>query len=316
MDLFSHEGKDPFYMDVRAEKANWHRAAKQYWQHLYDTYKSYLDFDFPKKFPNEFMNRLWELTILHYLASRNPSIELSIVGGARQASKPDFCITVDKEKFYVEATCVGPGTQQNYPNLNLTLEEVSGIARSVPVGEYRERLTSSFNEKAVKKYQQGYKEHIGDSGLIIAISAAPISFIHQPMSPDIDLSCFFPSSPYISVPFHKDGSGGIPLPGNPYYEIEETFKKTTNGSNIVSNYFSNPDYAYISAVLISHSSLALFPEIDEYKPCSWGITRNDFLLMRNPLATKKLPEGSLSVYRETIATQTTDGYEIKIKETR
>lgn len=146
--LFNNDSSDPLYSDIRNETQQWHEPAKKYWQQLFNTFFEFLDKDFLSKFPNEFTNRLWELTIIHFIAQHKQNgIILHKLSG--KVSKPDFCFELYGSKFYLEAVCASPA---DYIELNRSLYELAGKARSVPTVEYMERVCSVIKEKAVTKY--------------------------------------------------------------------------------------------------------------------------------------------------------------------
>lgn len=301
--LFELDGTDQFYTDVKKELYPWHAAAKTYWQQLYEKYHMLLDREFVVKLSHECFSCLWELSQIDFLA-QHQSHGLSLHAIFGKASRPDFCFGLHEKKFYLEAVSASPG---NSPELNVSLSEVSGIARRTPVAENMERLCSAVREKAHTKYYGektcGYKCYMEeDSGLIISISLAKIPFHNQSNNFHNDLRCIFGISPTkLPLTSNKENSFAI---GSPYHDHQSSFKKITNKSEekeaqIKMDYFSNNEYSHISGIILSHTGLSFFPDIDQFVDyCHWKNCRNDYILIHNPFAKVPLPLGFFNVSRE------------------
>ena len=133
-----------------------------------------------------------------------------------------------------------------------------------------------------------------------------IPFYNQPNRHEVDLSCFFPHAPDFSVTICQTQSG--PVVSNFYCAYQNSFLKptiNTSDASIETDYFINPKFNYVSAVLISHRWPALFPDIDQFDQQSgiqWKIPeKNEFMLIHNPLATHPVPQKLLPVRQEFIA---------------
>ena len=147
------------------------------------------------------------------------------------------------------------------------------------------------------KQKQGYKEVIRDSGYVVAISMAKINFINQPLNWRIDLSCFFPISPYMTL--NIDSSNGVQ---DTYHAYNPSFNKCQNNSSKINvDIFSDEKYSHISAVLISHWWQVLFPELSAHERfLIYGVNDNDFMLIHNRFASVPLDSGLLPVERELV----------------
>lgn len=318
--LFAEKGSDDFYMQVKEETQDWHKPAKTYWQQLYEKHSTFLDNDYTEKFPKECFSRLWELTQVDFIAQHQERGS-KLIQMHGKTSKPDFAFNLHGEsKFYLEAVSASPGS---VPELNIPLEDVSGFARSTPIVENMARLCAAIREKAHTKYYGektcGYKCYIEEnSGLIISVSMAKIPFHNQANNFYVDLSCIFGMSP-MKFPLIPDLKGGYTM-GNPYHDHQPTFNKTSKKqaakpSPIKTDYFSNDEYNHVSAILLPHTGLTFFPDIENYVDyCNWKNCRNDYTLIHNPFAKVPLPTGFFNVVREVTATVTKDGISINIKE--
>lgn len=325
IDLFQIEKGDELYMQFKHDSVIWHRSARDYWNQLYNKYKQYLDDNFPTKFPNEFLRSLWELKLISYLYSLKRGSFEEIIKG--KVESPDFKWRADKRSYYIEAICPKKGSIKNYPYLNTQLSNVP-IARDGTSGhrEYRERLTGAFRQKAVCKYDptlcdpaicnhgqhgRGYKDVIGENGYIIAISMADIDFINQPLNWRVDLSCFFPCSPYLTMDI--DRSANIHDTYHSYSPsfVKGSYKDKEKISSISVDIFGNNKYAHVSAVIVSHFWQVLFPKLNQHERfLNFGISDNDFMLIHNPFALYPLDHGLLPVERELVATHHEDSFTI------
>lgn len=308
--LFTAKGTNQFYEDVRVETQEWHSAAKTHWQELCDRHHSLLDANFSTELGNDTYSRLWELTQVEFLAQHQQhGITLESMSG-KNSSKPDFCFALQGNKFYLEATCPNIGCAEALHDQRLN------IAKAVPIIENMERFCSAIQMKGDKKYHSGYKNYIGDSnGLILTISLAKIPFQNRTGNYENELRCIFGMSA-LTFPIIQDSEGAQKM-GNPYHTPQQCFDKKTKEdhskkSPIKMDYFTTPEYAYISAILISYSDCVFFPGIDQYLPfINWRYCQNDYVLVHNPFAKIKLPVGFFNVLREVTATVVDGGMEIK-----
>ncbi|MCC2666317.1 MAG: hypothetical protein K0S63_233 [Gammaproteobacteria bacterium] len=322
--IFSQENIEGLlYTDVRNNhklKENQHK--KQYIQKLFDRHQKSLDLDFAKKFPEDFLGRAWELTVVDYLYSLNAHggrlIDITNLSNVnnKQIAKPDFCFEVDGMKIYIEAVCPDTGSREDYPELNQELSEIHGKGRRGGKAgqECRERLTSAFKEKAENRYigidGNGYNKYIKNDGFLVAISMAKIPPHNNNMQlfPLSYLSCFFPVAPEIIFPVSLNHDGISQLSG-PHFKYRMCFKKAKNSSKIYTDYFGNEKYSYISGAILSCSYIkgvvsttptpkfVSFFEMDEF----WRTVKNDFILIHNPSAKVKLPINFFPVAQEIIA---------------
>ena len=311
IDLFQAKSGNALYNQLKDDKTIWHKYARNHWNNIYNQYKNYLDKDFPGKFSREFLNCLWELKLVSYFGSLKKS-NLEIIKKGKLAL-PDLKWSTTNASYYIEAICPTKGNLTNYPYLNTQLSNLP-VCRDVTAGhgEYRERMVGAFREKAVCKYdpsncdltichhkhKKGYKNNIENHGYIIAISMSDIPSINQPMNYRVDLSCFFPFSPYMTI--NIDQSENF---GDTYHTYTPSFNKgNKENSKISVDIFGNNKYSHVSAVLISRCWQVLFPNLSQYEQfLNFGIICNDFMLIHNPFADYRLEAGLLPVERELMA---------------
>lgn len=229
LDLFSREKGDNDYKAFKDELCPWHKEAKGYWNQLAEKYQPYLDANFVSQFPGKCIDRLWELTLIQYLASQSTNgLQLVNYPVKKNTSKPDFCFSYQGQLFHCEATCPSGGESSHYPNINATLKEIDSLVRPIPISEYRERLTTAIKAK-IDKYDLSYRGQIGeDAGFIIVVSMAKIPFFNQPRIPSVDISCVFPCAYNMTIPIYADFKNDQAKMGEPYHIYEENFKKKNN----------------------------------------------------------------------------------------
>lgn len=128
---------------------------------------------------------------------------------------------------------------------------------------------------------------------------AKINFYNLPFNWRVDLSCFFPCSPYSTMLINNTGQVQ-----DTFHEYNPSFVKSTNHDASISvDIFSNEKFSHVSAVLISYSWQALFPDLSEYNQLlRSGFSDNDFILIHNPFTSVPLKEGILPVQSEFVAT--------------
>jgi len=311
VNLFASSMGHSLYNQLRRDDVIWHKTARDFLNEQYNQNKKLLDEGFPKKFPAEFLRCLWELKLLRYLTSiKQGNLLLSTKD---KIKLPDFKWIINEKTYYFEAISPTKGSTKNYPYLNTQL---SGMppTRDGTIGhrEYRERITGAFREKAVCNYnpyvcdmnacnhnhRTGYKTHIEGNGYIIAISMADIDFMNQPMNWRVDLSCFFPISPYMTMDINRAGSIQ-----DIYHSFCPSFNKGNKKESPINvDIFGSAEYSHVSAVIISRHWPVLFPKLSQHEPVlSFDSSDNDFMLIHNPYAIHKLPPKTLPVESEFIA---------------
>lgn len=134
-----------------------------------------------------------------------------------------------------------------------------------------------------------------------------VDFFNQAMNWRIDLSCFFPISPYMTMDIDQSGSVQ-----DTYHAFSPSFAKgNKKGSTINVNIFSTNEFSHVSAVIISRNWPALFPKLPRHQLLNYDAHGNDFMLIHNPFAAKKLQLCALPVERELIAEVNGDTWTIQ-----
>lgn len=312
VDLFASKKGNELYNYLKKDNISWHPLARKHINSVYNKYKKLLDDKFITQFPNDLLSCLWELKLLEYFQhQKQGEIVLTQKG---KIPLPDYKWIIGGKTYYIEAICTSPGLLESYPYLNSELSS-SNLVRDSSIGhhEYRERLAGAFREKASCKYDPyacdpnickhiqkvGYKEVIGDDGYIIAVSMAKIHFFNQPNNWRVDLSCFYPCSPYTTLDIDRSGKVH-----DTYHAYIPSITKSSKQDALINvDIFANEKYSHVSAVLISHAWQVLFPDLSKYeRSLIFGPCDNDFMLIHNPFALVPLKEGIIPVERELIAT--------------
>ncbi|MGQ3892187.1 hypothetical protein [Legionella sp. CNM-4043-24] len=283
--LFEIPGKDPLYELIRTRNNKQDQKAKAYWNGIYSKIQQFLDHNFKIELSNDFMARLWELKVASYLKMLSESHILNLNEFKTKKSAPDFCISLNDQTFYIECVTASPGTVDSLKH-PLTS---TPICRSTPRTEYKERITQAINEKVIIKYNgkksDGYKHIMDDAGLIIALSSAKIEIPNHPYDSLLDLSCLFGIS---------ERNMDVKT-GELFYEFQPEFRKKSTGNPIPSTFFLDEKYSYISGIIVSHHAHVFYPEYEEF---NWPKSKNDFILIHNPNAKKRIPSQYFPVQEE------------------
>lgn len=314
--LFAEANGSALYNFCKSNNAAWLQQAREYWDGKFAELHSFLDYGFEKKFTTQTISCLWEMTMASFFQKH-------LVQHATKkcpSANPDFLININGKKYYVECVSTTAGQEDNYPYLNTELPKGFAISRdaSVGVAEYKQRLISAFREKAVckfdptlcdieghaDKHKSGYRGYIGNNGFIVAISSADIMVFNKPNNFLDDLACFFSSRIDEAVTFGLEPTVKAQL-STVYHEHPPTPFKISGGKDIdlVVNWFLDPAYGHVSAVIISNCWQIFYPDMDLHEPysCNWSShCKNDFLLIHNPFAQFPLPIGAFPVYRECV----------------
>ncbi len=302
--LFDKEGKDSLYMNIRDERDPWHAEAKLCWQQLYNQHSLFLDSNYSDELRNDFISRLWELTLIDFIAQQEPRGLKRLNHRSKKKKNPDFCFEINGQRFYLEADAPGAG---NSHELKANFENMK--VRNTPIVPYKERLCSALNIKGDINYHggenPGYKDHMGENaGLIVAVSMAKIPSFNQPIDYRVDISCILGLS-QMKIPIIKRENNEHFM-GSPYYDYEPEFIKSHSNSPIKTNYFTDEAFSHISAILISHTGWVFFPNIDQDRydmAVRWEESRNDYILVHNPFAKVPLPPKMFPVYREILVNE-------------
>lgn len=234
------------------------------------------DKNFPVKITQKFHQRFWEMYLTYTLieAGRNPLPKV-------QEKGPDICVEEQDTLIWVEAIASERGEKgkpDSVPQLEI------GIPAKIPEANIIFRFTNAFDEKFKK-----YKNYLSDDTIvstdayIIAINGGqiPYSSIADDGIPRI-VKTVFAIGDYtktVNIDTLETIDGGIQNRSN-------LLKRS--GSPVFTKFFLDENHKGVSGLLFSNISILNRPE-------KLG---NDVILIHNPLATNRIPDGWLKMGRE------------------
>lgn len=254
---------------------------------LYSKFKPYADRDFKRKFELEFFPPFWEMDLACSLL--DSGFELSEQYSGNKG--PDLCLFgTGANRIWVEAVCATIGN---------TLDKVAHVqpGHSQRIGSEKIilRLTSTIYDKH-RKHRQYLEQGICNKNepFIIAVNGSLLT-----PGPGLDdltpriLKAVFEGG---SDKFIFDKATGAIESRQIEYRPEIA---KYNNHSIRTNFFRSKEYANISALLFSESSLWS-------RPSEVG---SDYVIVHNPLAVNPLPEGFFQFGAEYMLKQSESGNE-------
>jgi len=265
--LFSDDinPSDELYRIIRDE--NGCAKLKSDMENLWGTYHPYADGDFPKQLAQDFHARFWEI----YLTCTLIHNSFKVIPKQTKAEGPDIKIDHASTTIWVEAvipTSGDPSKPDSVPNLQM------GVAQQVPDDQIILRYRSAIRYKYFNKYCK----YLGDKIItdkdcyIIALNGCKIR--HGDREPPRIVRCVLPFGwevVTIDTSSHKVVNRG--------YQYRAYLRKAS-GSQVGTDIFTKPEYQHISAVMFSN--------VDVANPTP--VMGEDFIIVRNPLASRQLPD--------------------------
>lgn len=286
INLFDKPGHD-FYEEIRTESHVKHNEIKEFVNQRFEENKPFLDKDFKHKIKNEFESRLWELTVSDYLRTNENILLIPHNSYAlKNSSAPDFCFEFNGKRFFVECVTVSAGS---CVPLAIQLKNAIGIAHLSPRDEYQERFCFAIQSK-IDKFKKSYNKIItSNDGFIIAVSSGKIGAHIHPLDILLDIRSLYG----LSERNYDTHSGKIS-----FTQSLEFPKKSNNSSSpIRTDYFTNNEHSYISAVLSSRKSAVSFSG-SPLEILGIPSPNEEFILLHNPFASNKLQRCVLPVQQE------------------
>ena len=260
---------DELYRIIRDEE----RCAKPKsdMENLWGTYHPYADGDFPKQLAQDFHARFWEM----YLTCTLIYNSFKVLPKQTRAKGPDIKIDHASTTIWVEAvipTSGDPSKPDSVPNLQM------GVAQQVPDDQIILRYRSVIRDKYWKYLED---KNITDKDCyIIALNGCKIR--HGDREPPRIVRSVLPFGwdvVTVDTSSHKVVNRG--------YQYRSSLRKAS-GSPVDTDIFTKPEYQHISAVMFSN--------VDVANPTS--VMGEDFIIVRNPLASRQLPDDFPKVGRE------------------
>ena len=249
-------------------------------EELWHYFEAYADPNFPKSIALAFQARYWEM----YLGCLALRVSLPLIPS--NGKGPDLRITLSTgANLFIEATAPGPGTGQNRvpePKLN-KVKDLNAIFEDIPVEQVVLRITSGVEDKfkAYKRYLQD-KTIRPDDPYIVAVNSGGVTFARGEYDPPLIIQSLFAVG-NLTVLFDRDD----PALDETRYSIRHQIIKH-NDEPVRTNYFLDPEYRGVSAVIFSDAYPLPPPKPDG----------REFKLVHNPNAKNPIDRGLFKIGRE------------------
>ncbi|MBI2830713.1 MAG: hypothetical protein HYX79_00450 [Chloroflexi bacterium] len=260
--LFSNDitPADDLYRIIRDDER--YVEEKSHMENLWKTYQPYADRDYLKKITEDFDARFWEMyltcTLVHYSFNVVPK---------QMPKGPDIKIDHGSTTIWIEAVTptIGDSSKpDSVPDLKM------GMTQQIPDDQIILRYTNDISEKHKK-----YRKYLGDiirDGDCYVIALNGCKTRHGKINPPRIVRSVLPIGRPIGT---LDIKSKILNMQNPYMPS----LKKASGSLVETDIFTKQEYNNISAVMFSN--------VDVCNPTS--TMGDDFIIVRNPLASKQLP---------------------------
>lgn len=264
------------------------KERREWVEKLWERYEPYADENFLVEIrgKGKFNERSWEM----YLGSTFQS--KGLVLNKKSPEGPDLHLTLGGVSVYVEATAPGLGEVDPAPEKPELIPGVPHIGGGDIEGVNRPlilRLTAAVSNKRVE-YQKNIKKGlIKDSDpFIIAING--YTFLGIVADSDYLMRRTFFAAGCVSYPRLPTGSFG-----KPFFQYKPTVEKRTPQGivQVPTDIFTNESYAEVSAILFSPDHIVA--TVRDLKTLG-----GDIVLVRNPFARNKLPNGFPAFGRECV----------------
>jgi hypothetical protein len=268
---------DGLYRVIRDENRPSTVELKSYTENLWVTYHPYADKDFPEQLAQDFHARFWEM----YLTCTLVYNSVNVVPKRTRAEGPDIKIDHASTTIWVEA--VAP-TSGDLSRPDSVFDPRMGVAQQVPDDQIILRYRSAIHDKYFGKYFGYLEKGVIESGdcYIIALNGCKIPWPGSDYEPPRIVRSVLPFGwqvVTVDTSSHKvvDRS----------YQYRAYLRKASGGT-VDTDIFVKSEYSNISAVIFSNVDVA-------NRTLAMG---DDFIIVRNPLALRKLPDDFPKVGRE------------------
>ena len=240
---------------------------KSYMEKLWETYCPYADRDFQQQLPQNFNARFWEM----YLTCTLIYNSFKVVPKQTRAKGPDIKIDYHSTTIWVEAvtpTSGDPSKPNTVPNQQM------GVAQQVPDDQIIFRYRSVIRDKYLIQYCKHLEDKIvtDKDCYIIALNGCKIR--RPDRYPPRIVRCVLPIGWEV---FPVDTSSHKVVNRGHQYR---SFIRKASGCEVDTDIFTKQEYQHISAVISSNVDVAN----------RTSVMGEDFIIVRNPLALKQLPD--------------------------
>lgn len=266
--------EDLVYTNIRDGSGPYEVAARLLAENLWVKYHSYADHHFLVEIRKEFNARFWEMYLACTLMDNGYKISHIDEG-------PDIRIDHDATIIWIEAvtpTSGDPIKPDSVPDMRMN------VAQEIPDRQITLRYCSVIKDKYFDKYCRYVTDGIisKDDCYVIALNGCRIPWPHSDYEPPRIVRSVLPFGwqvVTINTITHK-----VVKRSHQY----RAYLSKESGSQVDTNIFVKPEYKHISAVMFSN--------VDVANPTP--VMGDDFIIVRNPLALRPLPEDFPKIGRE------------------
>lgn len=261
---------DELYRIIRDENRPEVVELKCYMENLWGTYHPYADKDFPKQLARDFDARFWEM----YLACTLVHKSYNVIPKEGRARGPDIKIEHASANIWIEAVVPTSGDLRKPDSVT---SPRMGVAQEIPDEKITLRYRSVINDKYFDKYFKYVENGIirNEDCYIIALNGCRIPWAgHGDFEPPRIVRSVLPfgwKKVTVDTRLHKIVNSG--------HHYRSHLRKAS-GDKVDTDIFLKKEYRHISAVMSSHVNVA--------NPTS--NMGDDFIIVNNPLASRKLPD--------------------------
>ncbi len=263
--------EDPVFRSYAQSQHPLAIQARMFVDELWREYEPYADPHFAREMRSDFNARFWEMYLTCTLLGKS----YTVIPKQTKAEGPDIKIAYASTTIWIEAvtpTGGDVGRPDSVPSL------IMGVAQQVPddqmILRYRSAIHDKYNDKYFKYLENGTIRS-GDC-YIIALNGGRLpwhgSDLHIPRIVRSVLPFGWPQVTF-------DTSSHENKVVNRGYQYRPSLRKAS-GSEVDTDIFTKPEYQHISAVMFSN--------VDVANPTP--VMGEDFIIVRNPLAPRQLPD--------------------------
>jgi hypothetical protein len=260
---------DEFYRMIRDENRAPVVELRSYLENLWGTYHDYADKDFPRQLAQDFQARFWEMYLTCTLIDKS----FNVLPKRTRARGPDIRIEYGSTTIWIEAVTPTVG-DSNKPDSVPPVK--MGVAQEVPDEQMTLRYRSAIHDKYFGKYFTYLRDGIIRSGdcYVIALNGCRMPWRGGDYEPPRIVRSVLPFGwkvVTIDTSSHK-----IVNTGHQY----RAHLRKASGDKVETDIFVKPEYSHLSAVMFSEANIANLRS---------GMG-DDFIIVDNPLASKRLPD--------------------------
>lgn len=265
---------DPVYIFLRDDYGHKAIELRHYAESLWDKYHPYADRHFLVEIGRDFHARFWEMYLACTFMDNGHAISSADRG-------PDIQINHGTKVIWIEAitpTSGDPSKPDSVPPLRMN------VAQAVPDEQIILRYRSAIHKKYLNNYFKYLEDEIvnNDDCYVIALNGCRIPSSRTDFEPPRIIRSVLPFGWQVVTVDTK--SPKIVETGYQY----RAYLRKASGEKVDTDIFTKSEYQHISAIMFSNIDAA------NRTP----VAGDDFIIVRNPLALKRLPDDFPKLGRE------------------